>query len=64
MPQTSGASGKPQLRLLWDSDRNPADRYGYFAKFTFPMVVNGRVYVPTFSNKVVVYGLKPSGGAP
>jgi hypothetical protein len=64
MPQASGPSGKPQLRLLWDSDRNPADRYGYFAKFTFPMVVNGRVYVPTFSNKVVVYGLKPSGGAP
>ncbi|HTV72892.1 MAG TPA: hypothetical protein VME66_04210 [Candidatus Acidoferrales bacterium] len=46
-----------QLRLLWDSDRRPGDAYGAFAKFTPPTIANGRVIVPTFGNKLVVYGL-------
>jgi uncharacterized protein (TIGR03437 family) len=43
---------------LWNSDMN-ADRdgLGRFAKFVAPTVVNVRVYVPTFSNAVVVYGM-------
>ncbi len=43
---------------LWNSQMN-ADRdgLGRFAKFVAPTVANGRVYVPTFSNALVIYGL-------
>ena len=42
---------------LWNSDQNAArDQPGSFTKFAPPTVVNGRVYVPTVSNAVVVYG--------
>ncbi len=48
------------LTELWNSNQNAArDALGLFPKFTPPTVVNGRVYAPTFSNKVVVYGLLP-----
>jgi hypothetical protein len=48
------------LTELWDSLRNPdADDYGIFSKFSVPIVANGKVYVPTISNQVVVYGLLP-----
>jgi hypothetical protein len=30
---------------------------GTFASFAPPVAVNGKVYVPTFSNQLVVYGL-------
>lgn len=33
------------------------DRMGYLAKFNPPMVANGKVYVGTFSDQLVVYGL-------
>jgi hypothetical protein len=33
------------------------DRLGAFAKFVAPTIANGRVYVPTFSNQLAVYGL-------
>jgi len=49
------------LRPLWRSDLNEADRPGNFAKFTPPTVANGRVYVATFSNQVIVYGLRNHG---
>lgn len=42
---------------LWNSDLNGSrDQPGWLAKFVGPMVANGRVYVPTFSNSVAVYG--------
>lgn len=42
---------------LWSSAMNgDRDGLGRFAKFVAPTVVNGRVYVPTFSNALVVYG--------
>lgn len=42
---------------LWNSDLNGArDQPGLFMKFAPPTVVNGRVYVPTESNAVAVYG--------
>jgi uncharacterized protein (TIGR03437 family) len=42
---------------LWNSGLNATrDQPGAFAKFVGPTVANGRVYVPTFSNSVAVYG--------
>ena len=46
---------------LWNSYQNKArDDFGYYAKFNPPTVANGKVYVPTFSNTLVVYGLLPT----
>jgi uncharacterized protein (TIGR03437 family) len=45
---------------LWNSDLSPADVLGCFAKFAPPLVANGRVYVPTFSNQLAIYGLETS----
>lgn len=43
---------------LWNSNQNSArDALPSYPKFTEPTVVNGRVYVATHSNQVVVYGL-------
>jgi hypothetical protein len=43
---------------LWNSGQNPGrDAMGNLAKFEGPVVANGRVYVPTFSNQLDVYGL-------
>ncbi|HTQ53407.1 MAG TPA: hypothetical protein VMI94_03040 [Bryobacteraceae bacterium] len=48
---------------LWDSDMvADRDALGNFTKFANPTVVNGRVYVPTDSGQVVVYGLLPVAG--
>ena len=49
---------------LWNSDMNPGDVLGSFAKFAAPLVANGRVYMPTFSNQVVVYGLQTANVNP
>ncbi|MBV9771094.1 MAG: PQQ-binding-like beta-propeller repeat protein [Bryobacterales bacterium] len=46
---------------LWNSNQNGSrDQPGAFAKFVGPTVANGRVYVPTLSNSVAVYGPLPS----
>lgn len=43
---------------LWDSRQDAQrDDLGNFAKFAPPTIANGKVYVPTFSNQLVVYGL-------
>jgi hypothetical protein len=44
---------------LWNSNQAPGgrDEVGSMAKFSPPTVANGRVYLATFSKKVVVYGL-------
>jgi hypothetical protein len=49
---------------LWNSSQNSArDSLGTFAKFGQPIIANGKVFVPTFSNAVVAYGvLNPPGG--
>jgi len=48
------------LTELWDSTQNATrDALGLFSKYTTPTVANGNVYVATFSNQVVVYGLLP-----
>ncbi len=46
-------------RLLWTSGLNARDALGGFAKFATPTIANGRVYVPTFSNALAIYGLLP-----
>lgn len=46
------------LRPLWNSDQVPGDKLGKYAKFTPPTIANGRVYMATFSNRLVVYGLR------
>ena len=46
----------------WNSGMSGArDSLGWFAKFVAPTVANGRVYVPTFSNTLAIYGLLPQG---
>jgi len=45
-------------RELWNSDiQGRLDALGSFTKFANPTVANGKVYVPTDSNQVTVYGL-------
>ena len=49
-------------RELWNSQQNAArDALGNFAKFSPPTVANGKVYVASLSNKLVVYGLLGAG---
>ena len=51
------------LQLLWSTDANePADNFD-FAKYVPPTVANARVYLPTFSDRLNVYGLNAPGAA-
>jgi outer membrane protein assembly factor BamB len=43
---------------LWSSDLDPKDALGKYAKFSPPVVANGKVYVSTFDQKIMVYGPK------
>lgn len=50
------------LNEIWNSEQNAArDRAGTLMKFVPPVVVNGRVYMPSHDNSVAVYGLLPPG---
>jgi len=52
------------LTELWNSAQMPArDSAGAFAKFVPPTIANGKVYLATFSGKVIVYGLLKDGPA-
>jgi F5/8 type C domain/Secretion system C-terminal sorting domain/Fibronectin type III domain len=42
---------------LWNSSVYPDDNPGNYAKFSCPTIANGKVYLPTFSRQLVVYGL-------
>lgn len=44
------------LGEIWNSDMLSTDSAGNWMKFVNPTVANGKVYVPTASNQVVVYG--------
>ena len=50
---------------LWNSSQDASrDSLGTFSKFGQPAIADGRVYVPTFSNKVVAYALLQVPAAP
>ena len=45
---------------LWNSKQSAArDDVGNYAKFASPTIANGKVYLSTFSNQLLVYGLNP-----
>ena len=44
---------------IWNSQMTPGDAFGMWAKWVPPTVVNGKVYLATLSNRLVVYGLRP-----
>ncbi len=47
--------------VLWDSHMNQSrDDMGNFAKNPAPIVVNGRMYQSTFSQRLAAYGLNPT----
>src|SRR5579862_3622867 len=45
---------------LWNSNMAAKDNLGNFSKMNPPTIANGKVYVNTFSNQVMVYGLTTS----
>jgi hypothetical protein len=45
-------------KQLWSSDDDDAAPPFTYAKFSPPLVANGRVYLATFSGKLNIYGLK------
>ncbi len=49
------------LNELWDSTQTASDSVGNYAKFAVPTVANGKVYLATHSQTVVVYGLRAGG---
>lgn len=50
---------------LWNSTQNASrDSLGTLSKFGQPVIADGRVYVPTFSNTVVAYALLQTPAAP
>lgn len=55
--------GSRVIREIWNSDTSPGDQLDRYAKFTPPMVANGRVYLSSYGaqddrGSVLVYGLK------
>ncbi len=57
---TLRALNASDLLEYWNSDTQSQDVLGDRSKFVSPTIANGRVYVATQSNEIVVYGL--SGG--
>jgi hypothetical protein len=49
---------------LWNSNQVSSDAVGNYAKFSCPTIANGKVYLATFSNKLMVYGLNSTGPLP
>jgi hypothetical protein len=45
---------------IWHSHQNPNDDPGIFAKFCCPTIADGKVFLATFSNKLRIYGLRPT----
>jgi hypothetical protein len=45
-------------KLLWSSNSGTGNKMGTYPKFNSPVIANGKVYVPSQSKKVYVYGLR------
>lgn len=58
-PSKCRAAKRCVLDELWSSMLGKKKSDFTFAKYASPTVANGRVYLPTFSNKLNVYGLRP-----
>jgi hypothetical protein len=56
VPGVLRASDAETAQQIWSSDVNPGDDIGEFPKFNPPTIVNGKVYVPSFSHFVSVFG--------
>jgi hypothetical protein len=50
-------SATPKLKLLWDS-KKVGVKFNH-AKFCTPLVVDGRLFVPTYDGRVDMYMLNP-----
>jgi hypothetical protein len=60
VPGVLRAINAETLQEIWNSEETSRrDGLGNLAKFVPPLVVNGKVYMATFSNAVEVYGLLP-----
>lgn len=61
VPGSLHAYDAATLTELWNSTMNrDRDDLGLLSKFGMPTIANGKVYVPTFSNQLAVYGLTPA----
>ncbi|MBI1788414.1 MAG: hypothetical protein HYR60_12805 [Acidobacteria bacterium] len=45
------------LEMIYSSETHPFDRLGDYPRFNAPTIADGKAFVPTFTNKLVVYGL-------
>lgn len=55
------ASSTGMFTKLWsDTDVDDPEGAHAWAKFSQPLIANGRVYLPTYSGHVMVYGLYPA----
>jgi len=60
LPGVLYAFNAETLEGLWNTQQNARrDRLGTLVKFTPPVVVAGKVYIPNYDNAVNVYGLLP-----
>ncbi|MDP9169637.1 MAG: hypothetical protein M3N54_03375, partial [Acidobacteriota bacterium] len=52
------------LTELWNSDMSSDDSMGGFVKFVNPTVADGKVFVPTMDNQLLVFGATVGHGLP
>jgi len=59
--QGTDTNGNPQMKLLWENtapgDSQPGDTRYTYSKFCPPVVADGKVFLPTYDGRVIVFGL-------
>ena len=57
----TNVNGNPKMKVLWQStspgNPQPGDTRFTYDKFCPPVVADGKVLLPTYDGKVIVYGL-------